>query len=94
MPRLPLVDILHRGVVYSLAGLTVYGVVMSVLIHRDTIRRGEVSVNRFNQTLQIMLERKALGLPLTKPKKEEISEEVEQTLAEQAQAIFKNRRPS
>lgn len=40
MARLPLPDILHRGVVYSLAGLSVYAVVMSVFIHRDTMKRG------------------------------------------------------
>ncbi|KAF9256745.1 hypothetical protein L218DRAFT_175190 [Marasmius fiardii PR-910] len=30
MPRIPLLDILHRGVVYSLAGLSVWAVVSSV----------------------------------------------------------------
>jgi hypothetical protein len=40
MARLSIGDILHRGVVYSLAALSVYGVVMSVLIHRDTMKRG------------------------------------------------------
>lgn len=39
--KLPLLDILHRGVVYSLAGLTVWGIVMSVAVHRDTIQRGK-----------------------------------------------------
>ncbi|PPQ89006.1 hypothetical protein CVT25_005105 [Psilocybe cyanescens] len=80
MPRLPLVDILHRGVVYSLAGLTVYGVVMSVLIHRDTIRRGEDYGRK-------------TGVGVTIDQTEE-GEEIEQTLAEQAQAIFRNRRSS
>lgn len=40
MARLPLSDILHRGIVYSLAGLTVCGVVMAVFVHRDTMQRG------------------------------------------------------
>lgn len=40
MARLPLSDILHRGVVYSLAGLSVYAVAMSIFIHRDTMQRG------------------------------------------------------
>ncbi|KAF9563015.1 hypothetical protein CPC08DRAFT_687142 [Agrocybe pediades] len=80
MPRLPIADILHRGVVYSLVGLSVYGVVMSVLIHRDTLQRGR----------EILKEREALGLPTTLPKKE-LSEEVEETLAQQATAIFKKR---
>jgi len=78
MTRLPLSDILHRGVVYSLAGLSVYAVVMSVFIHQDTMQRGR----------DIIAEREALGLPTT-VKKEERTEEVEQTLAEQALAIFR-----
>ncbi|KAF8806668.1 hypothetical protein BYT27DRAFT_7191233 [Phlegmacium glaucopus] len=80
MARLPLSDILHRGVVYSLAGLSVYAVVMSVLIHRDTMQRGR----------DIITEREAQGLPTTF-KKEERTEEVEQTLAEQALAIFRKK---
>ncbi|KAF8911620.1 hypothetical protein CPB84DRAFT_1821033 [Gymnopilus junonius] len=60
MPRLSLTDILHRGVVYSLAGLTVYGVVMSVVVHRDTLRRGRVGEYR--------TEREAMGLPITPPR--------------------------
>jgi hypothetical protein len=40
MARLPLSDILHRGLVYSLAGLSVCALVMSVVIHRDTMQRG------------------------------------------------------
>lgn len=41
MARLSITDMLHRGVVFSLAGLSVYAVVMSVLIHRDTMQRGQ-----------------------------------------------------
>jgi len=78
MARLPLTDILHRGVVYSLAGLSVCAVVASVFIHRDTMQRGR----------DIIAEREALGLPTT-VKKEERTEEVEKTLAEQALAIFR-----
>jgi hypothetical protein len=37
---LPVLDILHRGVVYSLVGLSVYGIAMSVSVHRDTLQRG------------------------------------------------------
>ncbi|KAF8181823.1 hypothetical protein BJ912DRAFT_979232 [Pholiota molesta] len=79
MARLSIGDILHRGVVYSLAALSVYGVVMSVLIHRDTMKRGR----------GIMVEREAQGLPTTPEKKTIQPEEVEKTLAEQAQAIFR-----
>ncbi|KIM35324.1 hypothetical protein M413DRAFT_79490, partial [Hebeloma cylindrosporum] len=39
-PRLSFTDYLHRGIVYSLAGLSVYAVVMSFLVHRDTMKRG------------------------------------------------------
>lgn len=38
---LPVLDILHRGVVLSLVGLSAYGVLMSVAVHRDTIQRGK-----------------------------------------------------
>ncbi|KAF8161423.1 hypothetical protein B0H34DRAFT_700909 [Crassisporium funariophilum] len=79
MARLGITDILHRGVVYSLVGLSGYAVVMSVLIHRDTMKRGR----------EVIAEREALGLPTTMVKKEERTEEVEKTLAEQAQAIFR-----
>ena len=40
MARLPLSDILHRGVVYSLVGLSVATMVMAVFVHRDTMQRG------------------------------------------------------
>lgn len=40
MARLPLPDILQRGITYSLAGLTVYGLFVGVAVHRDTLRRG------------------------------------------------------
>jgi len=85
MPRLSLTDILHRGVVYSLVGLSVYGVVMSVVIHRDTLKRGR----------EIIAQREAMGLPITPPKnQEELSEEVEKTLSEQALNVFRKRKAS
>ena len=40
-PRLALTDILHRGVVYSLVGLSVWGIYMMGAVHRDKMRRGE-----------------------------------------------------
>jgi len=78
MARLPLSDILHRGVVYSLVGLTVSSAVMAVFVHLDTMQRGR----------DVIAEREALGLPTTVKKKER-TEEVEQTLAQQALAIFR-----
>ncbi|KDR75525.1 hypothetical protein GALMADRAFT_247981 [Galerina marginata CBS 339.88] len=82
--RMPLTDMLHRGVVYSLVGLSVYGVVMSVFVHRDTLKRGR----------EIVAEREALGLPITAVKKEERSEELERTLAEQALDVFRKNKSS
>ena len=40
MARISVADVLHRGVVLSLVGLTVYGIGAGVMIHRDTLRRG------------------------------------------------------
>ena len=39
-PKLSVLDILHRTVVYSLVGISVYGIGMGVVVHRDTLRRG------------------------------------------------------
>lgn len=43
---LPVLDILHRGIVYSLAGLTVCGMGMSIVVHRDTLQRGRGMTSR------------------------------------------------
>ncbi|KAJ3773355.1 hypothetical protein FB446DRAFT_539054 [Lentinula raphanica] len=40
MRRLPVLDILHRTVVYSLAGLTAWTVVSAVMVHRETLQKG------------------------------------------------------
>lgn len=40
MPRLSVLDIIHRTVVYSLAGLTAWTVVSAVMIHRETLQKG------------------------------------------------------
>ena len=37
---LPIPDILHRTLVYSLAGICVLGVGAGVAVTRDTVRRG------------------------------------------------------
>lgn len=39
--KLGLLDYLQRGVGYSCVGLSVYAVVMSIFIHRDTMQKGE-----------------------------------------------------
>ncbi|KAF4621126.1 hypothetical protein D9613_000997 [Agrocybe pediades] len=89
MPRLPIADILHRGVVYSLVGLSVYGVVIEAEVG-DPVVSSSKNVFSSSERTEILKEREALGLPTTLPKKE-LSEEVEETLAQQATAIFKKR---
>lgn len=37
---LPVLDILHRGVVLSLVGLSAYGIFASFAVHQDTLQRG------------------------------------------------------
>jgi hypothetical protein len=39
--KLGILDYLQRGMVYSCVGLSIYAVGMSILIHRDTMRKGE-----------------------------------------------------
>lgn len=36
----PLADILHRGAVLTLVGISVWGIGTGVMVHRDTLRRG------------------------------------------------------
>jgi len=68
--RLSITDIIHRGVVYSLVGLSVWGVVMMGVVHRDTLRRG----------------REALALKEAEKQKEQAEQANELALAEAAQA--------
>ncbi|KAH8103504.1 hypothetical protein BXZ70DRAFT_1005912 [Cristinia sonorae] len=39
--RIPISDLLHRGIVFSLVGVSIWGVVMIATVHRDKMRRGE-----------------------------------------------------
>lgn len=39
----PLGDILHRGLVLTCAGVSVYGCFLGYAVHRDTLRRGQGS---------------------------------------------------
>lgn len=39
--QLPLGDLLHRGLLYSLVGVTGWGVFMIGAVHVDTMRRGK-----------------------------------------------------
>ncbi|KAF6761127.1 hypothetical protein DFP72DRAFT_804392, partial [Ephemerocybe angulata] len=38
--RLGVLDYLHRAVVYSCVGISIWGIGMGVAVHRDTLRRG------------------------------------------------------
>jgi hypothetical protein len=38
--RLPIADIIHRGVVTSLFGLTLFGLAAGVSIHRERLQKG------------------------------------------------------
>jgi len=37
---LPVTDILHRGLVLSLAGLSIYGIFLGFAVHRETLQKG------------------------------------------------------
>ncbi|KAI8978230.1 hypothetical protein BD414DRAFT_494975 [Trametes punicea] len=76
-PRLTIGDILHRGVVWSLLGVSVWGIVMIGVVHRETMRAGRGALAR----------QEALGQ--SPPVKEDEQKEV--SLAEAAQAVLKNR---
>ncbi|TFK26336.1 hypothetical protein FA15DRAFT_616119 [Coprinopsis marcescibilis] len=83
MSRLSILDYLQRGVVYTCAALSVWGVGMGVAIHRDTLRRGR----------EIIAQREAMGLSLEPPEKTVTEEQREQSLAELAQAALPSRKP-
>ncbi|KAF8234377.1 hypothetical protein L208DRAFT_1359604 [Tricholoma matsutake] len=74
---LPVLDILHRGIVYSLVGLSVYGIAMSFAVHRDTLQRGRELMDRRVAAAQL--------------EKEEEMKEV--ALAEAAQTVLQRKRP-
>ncbi|TFK45040.1 hypothetical protein BDQ12DRAFT_674015 [Crucibulum laeve] len=72
---LPVLDILHRGVVYSLVGISIWGVGMSVAVHRDTLRRGR----------EIMAQREASA------SQQQLDEQHELELAAKAQSAIRGR---
>ncbi|KAF8870887.1 hypothetical protein BD779DRAFT_1454740 [Infundibulicybe gibba] len=48
---LPALDILHRGVVWSLVSLSAYGIFLGASVHRDTMQRGRgIALNIFHLT--------------------------------------------
>ncbi|KAH9833538.1 uncharacterized protein C8Q71DRAFT_773911 [Rhodofomes roseus] len=71
-PRLSISDMIHRGVLYTLVGISVWGVVMIGVVHRDTLKRG----------------RGALALHEANKRKEEEAQENEVALAQAAQAAL------
>ncbi|KAJ4500407.1 hypothetical protein C8R41DRAFT_811314 [Lentinula lateritia] len=61
MPRLSVLDIIHRTVVYSLAGLTAWTVVSAVMIHRETLQKGRDLVARMEAEDRQKQEDKSIG---------------------------------
>ncbi|KAI0740694.1 hypothetical protein C8Q76DRAFT_708674 [Earliella scabrosa] len=76
--RLSISDILHRGLVWSLLGVSVWGVVMIGVVHRNTMAAGRGALAK-QEAL------KALNAPANKEEQNEIA------LAEAAQAALKGR---
>ncbi|EIW54022.1 uncharacterized protein TRAVEDRAFT_31209 [Trametes versicolor FP-101664 SS1] len=78
--RLAVSDVLHRGLVWSLLGVSVWGIVMMGVVHRETLKAGREALAR----------QEALGpVPTVVPKDEDEKHEV--ALAEAAIAALKNR---
>ncbi len=61
---LPILDIIHRGVVYSLVGLTIYAGVGIVSTHNNTMRAGRgarsVLPLLLQKTLMVLFQRSVL----------------------------------
>ncbi|TFK65609.1 hypothetical protein BDN72DRAFT_845283 [Pluteus cervinus] len=70
---LPLIDIAHRGLVYSLVGLSFYGLYIGYSAHEHTMQRGRELLARRETTVQL----------------DKVQEEREIALAEAAQAALR-----
>ncbi|KAI0274999.1 hypothetical protein BC834DRAFT_850637 [Gloeopeniophorella convolvens] len=81
--RLPIADVLHRGVILSLVGVCVWGISTGVFVYRDTLRAGR----------GIIAEREALGLPIDVVPEKKVQEDNEQRWAQAAQAVLRGRGP-
>jgi len=78
---IPIPDLIHRTFVYGLVGVCVWGVGTGLMVHRDTLRRGQ----------EILEERKSAGLvdevaPDTKKKEAD-----EDRWARMAQSVWEQR---
>ncbi|KAI0692420.1 hypothetical protein C8T65DRAFT_745156 [Cerioporus squamosus] len=81
--RLSIGDILHRGLVWSLFGVSVWGIVMIGVVHRNTLAAG-----RGADCAEALAKQEALakaGPTVTEEEKNEIA------LADAAQAALKSR---
>ncbi|KAI0800320.1 hypothetical protein C8Q74DRAFT_1235817 [Fomes fomentarius] len=77
--RLSISDILHRGLVWSLLGVSVWGIVMIGVVHRNTMAAGRGALAK-QEVLKA-----AQGTQVNEEEKNEIA------LAEAAQAALKGR---
>ncbi|KAI6131273.1 hypothetical protein EV401DRAFT_2205624 [Pisolithus croceorrhizus] len=83
-PRLTLPDILHRTVVSGLAALTVYGMFLGYMVHRETLAKG--------REVSLLAKREAEAKEQSSVATQVIDEVREQALAEAAaQSVLKSR---
>ncbi|KAI0030579.1 hypothetical protein K488DRAFT_53966 [Vararia minispora EC-137] len=54
---MPVLDILHRGVVLACIGTTFWGIGMGVAVHNDTMRRGRGTSHFLSNSLSLNLSR-------------------------------------
>ncbi|KAI6111942.1 hypothetical protein EDD16DRAFT_1605019 [Pisolithus croceorrhizus] len=81
-PRLTLPDILHRTVVSGLAALTVYGLFLGYMVHRETLAKGR----------ELLAKREAEAKERSSVATQVTDEAREQALAEAAaQSVLKSR---
>ncbi|KAL6305070.1 hypothetical protein BKA93DRAFT_749226 [Sparassis latifolia] len=106
--RMSIGDILHRGVVYSLVGISIWGVAMMGFVHRDTLQKGKgkhifasCTVSFFLQMQDLLgliyiRTHKALALQeaTASAQKAQQDEASERALAEAAQSAFRGQNKS
>ncbi|KAI0359206.1 hypothetical protein OH77DRAFT_1395596 [Trametes cingulata] len=82
-PRLAVSDILHRSLVWSLFGISVWGIVMIGVVHHNTMKAGRGACVSYRPVLQLWWTIKHSNS--TQDEQNEIA------LAEAAQAALKGR---